>query len=62
MLDDYGVLGGMVDPFAVFVDVGVGVNGFDQGGSGDSYKFGALDNWFERGADAFLRRAKIPVA
>ena len=31
VLDDHGVLGGMVDPFAVFVDVGVGVNGFDQG-------------------------------
>jgi len=58
VLDDYGVLGGMVDPFAVFGDVGVGVNGFDQGGSGDSYKFGAFDNWFERCADGFSAASK----
>ena len=58
VLDDYSVLGGVVDPFAVFVDVRVGVNGFDQGGGGDSYKFGALDNWFERGANGFSAASK----
>ena len=58
VLDDYGVLGGMVDPFAEFVDVGVGVNGFDQGGRGDFHILGAFDDGFERGANGFSAASK----
>jgi hypothetical protein len=58
VLDDYGVLGGVVDPFAVLVDVSVGMNRFDQGGSGDFQVFGALDDGFERGANGFSAASK----
>ena len=61
VLDDYDVLGWMLNPFSELVDVRVGVYSFDERGRGYFDDFRTLDNRFQ-GDAVFRRRAKMPVA
>ena len=58
VLDDYDVLGWMLNPFAELVNVRVGVHGFDDGSSCNFNDFCAFDDRFERDTDGFSATSK----